>query len=118
MRKEQFICPYTVYEGMDELPAEDAALLRKAHEAAMNAHAPYSKFFVGAAVRLANGEIVQGNNIEMTGSEAFSGADSNASLSAKNFKVSGNSFTRKSSSAKLMPANSKSSKLLNNNLLK
>jgi cytidine deaminase len=64
MRKEQFICPYTVYEGMDELPAEDAALLRKAHEAAMNAHAPYSKFFVGAAVRLANGEIVQGNNIE------------------------------------------------------
>ena len=64
MRKEQFICPYTVYEGMDDLPAEDAALLRKAHEAAMNAHAPYSKFFVGAAVRLANGEIVQGNNIE------------------------------------------------------
>lgn len=61
---------------------------------------------------------MQGNNIEMTGSEAFSGADSNASLSAKNFKVSGNSFTRKSSSAKLMPANSKSSKLLNNNVLK
>ena len=64
MRKEQFICPYTVYEGKDELPAEDAVLLRKAHEAAKNAHAPYSQFFVGAAVRLANGEIVQGNNIE------------------------------------------------------
>jgi hypothetical protein len=61
---------------------------------------------------------MQGNNIEMTGSEAFSGADSNASLNSKNFKVSGNSFERKTSRAKLLPANSKTSKLLNNNTVK
>ena len=61
---------------------------------------------------------MQGNNIEITGGEAFSGADSNASLNSKNFKVSGNSFTRKSASAKLLPSGSKASKLLNNNTVK
>ena len=58
---------------------------------------------------------MQGNNIEITGGEAFAGADSKASLNSKNFKVTGNSFTRKSSSAKLVSPNSKSLKLLNNN---
>lgn len=64
MRKERFICPYTVYDSIDELEPQDAELLRKAHEATQNAYAPYSKFSVGAAVRMANGEIVTGNNIE------------------------------------------------------
>lgn len=64
MRKERFICPYTVYDTIDELEFQDALLLRKAHEATQNAYAPYSKFHVGAAVRMANGEIVTGNNIE------------------------------------------------------
>lgn len=61
---------------------------------------------------------IQGNNIEMTGGEAFAGADSKASLSSCNFKVAGNTFTRKTSSAKVLPSNSKSSKLLNNNVVK
>ena len=64
MRKEQFICPYEVYDSMEELPKQDADLMRCAHEAARNAYAPYSNFNVGAAVRLANGAIVLGNNIE------------------------------------------------------
>ena len=64
MRKEQFICPYEVYDSMEELPQQDAELMRRAHEAARNAYAPYSKFNVGAAVRLANGAIVLGNNVE------------------------------------------------------
>ena len=64
IKKEQFVCPYTVYDHMDELNADDAELLHKAHEAARNAYAPYSKFHVGAAVRLANGAIILGNNIE------------------------------------------------------
>ena len=64
MRKEQFVCPYEVYDSMEELPEMDAELMRRAHEAARNAYAPYSKFHVGAAVRLANGEIVVGNNVE------------------------------------------------------
>ena len=64
MRKQQFICPYEVYDTMEELPQVDAELMRRAHEAARNAYAPYSKFNVGAAVRLANGAVVTGNNIE------------------------------------------------------
>ena len=64
INKKQFVCPYTVYDQADELNADDAELMRKAHEAAHNAYAPYSKFNVGAAVRLANGAIVLGNNIE------------------------------------------------------
>ena len=64
MKKERFICPYTVYDYLEELDPSDAELLRFAHEAARNAYAPYSKFNVGAAVRLANGAVVLGNNIE------------------------------------------------------
>lgn len=64
MRKEQFICPYVVYDNLDEMEAQDAELLRCAHEATANSYAPYSKFHVGAAVRMANGDIVTGNNIE------------------------------------------------------
>ena len=56
--KKQFVCPYEVYDSMDELQPQDAELMRKAHEAARNAYAPYSKFHVGAAVRLANGVCV------------------------------------------------------------
>lgn len=48
----------------DELAVEDQNLLDKAHEAASNAFAPYSDFRVGSAVRLANGQIVQGSNQE------------------------------------------------------
>lgn len=61
---------------------------------------------------------MSGNNIEITGTEAFIGADSNATLSTKNFKVAGNNFTRKATSAKLLPNGSKYSKLLNNNVLR
>ena len=64
IRKQQFVCPYTMYDHADELNADDAELMRKAHEAARNAYAPYSNFHVGAAVRLANGLVVLGNNIE------------------------------------------------------
>ena len=64
MRKEQFICPYVVYDNFDELEPQDAELLRKAHEATRSSYAPYSKFHVGAAARMANGEIVTGCNVE------------------------------------------------------
>lgn len=64
MRKEHFICPYTVYDSEAELNPQDAELLRLAHEATNNSYAPYSKFHVGAAARLANGKVVSGCNIE------------------------------------------------------
>ena len=67
MKKQQFVSNYTVYEDENELAkfaAADAELLRQAHEATGNAYVPYSKFHVGAAVRLANGVVVKGSNIE------------------------------------------------------
>ena len=64
MKKEQFVCPYELYENEQELNNQDAELLRMAHEATAKAHAQYSGFRVGAAVRLANGQIVTGCNIE------------------------------------------------------
>lgn len=67
MKTQKFISDYTVYDDEKELSAHaaaDAELLQMAHEATDNAYVPYSKFHVGAAVRLANGVIVKGNNIE------------------------------------------------------
>jgi cytidine deaminase len=39
-------------------------LLEKARQAAERSYSPYSKFRVGAALRLTNGEIVTGTNVE------------------------------------------------------
>ena len=39
-------------------------LFKLAEQAAQNAYAPYSRFRVGAALRLTNGEIVTGANVE------------------------------------------------------
>jgi cytidine deaminase len=39
-------------------------LLELAHQAALHSYSPYSKFRVGAALRLSNGEIVTGTNVE------------------------------------------------------
>ncbi len=47
-----------------ELSPEEKTLLKSATEAASKAYAPYSHFRVGAAVKLANGEILSGCNQE------------------------------------------------------
>jgi homotetrameric cytidine deaminase len=39
-------------------------LLKLAEQAAQNSYSPYSKFRVGAALRLTNGKIVTGTNVE------------------------------------------------------
>ncbi len=52
---------------MDNTPTTEPALLSLldlARQAAENAYAPYSGFRVGAALRLTNGEIVTGTNVE------------------------------------------------------
>lgn len=52
------------YEKLSDLSPDDQQLILKARESSENAYAPYSKFCVGAAVLLANGEVVKGNNQE------------------------------------------------------
>lgn len=48
----------------EELSSVEATLMIKALEARTKAYAPYSKFTVGAAILLDNGEIIQGSNQE------------------------------------------------------
>lgn len=50
--------------GMDELEADDRVLVEAAMEATKGSYAPYSKFRVGAAARLANGVVFTGANQE------------------------------------------------------
>jgi len=52
------------FENIGELPVNDQDLLIEARRITQNAYAPYSGFHVGAAVLLANGLIVTGNNQE------------------------------------------------------
>lgn len=52
------------YDDVSELSLSDQELLSNAKEALKDAYAPYSKFQVGCALRLQNGEIVTGNNQE------------------------------------------------------
>ena len=54
----------TEYPGIHDLVKEDRELLEHAIRASKMAYAPYSNFFVGAALRLDNGEICLGNNQE------------------------------------------------------
>ncbi len=52
------------YATILDLPRADQKLVLAAREAVQRAYAPYSKFYVGAALLLNNGEIVTGNNQE------------------------------------------------------
>ena len=64
MKKINIECNINVFESLDELPKNIQELMRNAQEARLKAHAPYSNFFVGAALELNNGEIISGNNQE------------------------------------------------------
>ncbi|MCF6357801.1 MAG: cytidine deaminase [Draconibacterium sp.] len=52
------------FDSISEMSETDRELILSAREAAENAYAPYSKFQVGAALILENGELVKGNNQE------------------------------------------------------
>ncbi len=55
---------YQEYANLKELADDDRDLVLIARQAAENAYAPYSKYRVGAAVRLGSGRIVHGSNVE------------------------------------------------------
>ncbi|WP_269223905.1 MULTISPECIES: cytidine deaminase [Flavobacterium] len=54
----------SVFEDIKELTDTEQDLMLRAIEVRKNAYAPYSKFRVGAAILLDNGEIVVGSNQE------------------------------------------------------
>lgn len=61
---------YQTFATRAELPADLLELLIAAEAACQNSYAPYSKFHVGAALKLTSGEIIQGANQENAASPA------------------------------------------------
>ncbi len=64
MKKVEITTITYEYDSIDELSQNEQILINKSKEAVKNAYAPYSKFSVGAAVLLENGEIITGTNQE------------------------------------------------------
>jgi cytidine deaminase len=55
---------FKIIENFDELDTESKYLSHKAKDACNHAHAPYSRFHVGAAAVLEDGTVVTGSNYE------------------------------------------------------
>ncbi len=55
---------YQTVDSLDDCVVEDRLLLNAARDQVYNAYAPYSRFRVGAALRLSNGLLFTGNNQE------------------------------------------------------
>ncbi|MBI5372353.1 MAG: cytidine deaminase [Sphingobacteriales bacterium] len=64
MKKQSYEFEYEIYDDISQLAEADAALLTSARAVTGQAYAPYSRFNVGAAARLENGETVLGTNQE------------------------------------------------------
>jgi cytidine deaminase len=77
---------WTEFNSLDELKQSDKELVVAAREAAQKAYAPYSKFRVGAAVRLETGIIISGANVENAAFPSGICAERNAlTFSASNY---------------------------------
>ena len=64
MKSVSFQIPVQIFPDFKSLGDNDALLLEAAKKATGDAYAPYSKFRVGAAIRLSNGNILSGSNQE------------------------------------------------------
>lgn len=64
MKEIKLTTTIKVYANTSELSPADQVLLQRAHDAVHDSYSPYSNFKVGAAVRLANDEILGGSNQE------------------------------------------------------
>ncbi|KAF2519622.1 cytidine deaminase [Flavobacterium salilacus subsp. salilacus] len=64
MENISIISTFTAFNSVNELPEDVKMLMQQAVEIRKKSYAPYSKFHVGAALLLDNGEIVLGSNQE------------------------------------------------------
>lgn len=64
MKEVNITTKLLVFESLDELSVEERVLMQQAVEIRKKAYAPYSKFRVGAALLLDNGQVVLGSNQE------------------------------------------------------
>lgn len=64
MTNKELKIAYMEYDSIEQLEPQDRELAQAAVEAISGSYAPYSKFNVGAAVRLEDGEIIKGANQE------------------------------------------------------
>ena len=64
MKQTSIHIPVQIFSDFQALEAADARLFESARNATANAYAPYSKFRVGVAVKLENGQIITGSNQE------------------------------------------------------
>lgn len=62
--KRQLSVEYEFFKDWRELPEDDQELIRNAFATKDSAYAPYSKFRVGASLRLSNDKVVNGSNQE------------------------------------------------------
>ncbi len=64
MKAYKIITTLYEYASVNELSEVEQELVQRAKKAVKRSYAPYSKFNVGAALLLDNGEIIEGNNQE------------------------------------------------------
>ena len=64
MTHKRITIDYIEYSAVGEMDPQDQEVVAAALEARKGSYSPYSKFRVGAALRLADGTIVQGANQE------------------------------------------------------
>jgi cytidine deaminase len=62
--QKEYSFKFQLYPNWESLQTIDISVVNKAFEAMEKAYAPYSKFKVGAALLLEDGQIIQGNNQE------------------------------------------------------
>ncbi|KAF2507968.1 cytidine deaminase [Flavobacterium zhairuonense] len=64
MKEISITSSFTIFENINEVPEDVQNLMKQAIEIRKKAYAPYSKFRVGAALLLDNGQIILGSNQE------------------------------------------------------
>ena len=64
MKEVKIVSKLYVFDTLEETPKDIQGLMQNAIEARDKAYAPYSRFHVGTALLLDNGEIISGSNQE------------------------------------------------------